>query len=140
MEQIEKLENALKETKKEDIMNLLPDDVKADIEADKAEAEKFESPRDIDFDTEVKKVLDDIEPSDEVKNVMNEFEAGKELFNEELVSSAGNPEELVKKEIKRIEELKKKVETMKKGLEGVRNSQTKDSLFTNLWNGMGYDL
>jgi hypothetical protein len=101
MEQIEKLQKALKETKEEDVMNLLPDDVKVDIEADKAEAEKFENPQDIDFDAEVKKIIETAEPSEEVKEQVAEFEQGKAEFDEKLEKDPEGTEKAIKDELKR---------------------------------------
>ena len=46
-------------------------------------------------------------------------------------------EETLKKEIKRVEELRRKAETIKKL---IQDSRSKDDVFTNTWNGMGYDF
>jgi hypothetical protein len=53
MEQIEKLEKALEEKKNEDVTNLVPEEIKADILADKAEVAALEKSEDVDFDAEV---------------------------------------------------------------------------------------
>ena len=135
MEQIEKLEKALKETKEEDVMNLLPDDVKADIEADKAEAEKFENPQDIDFDAEVKKIIETAEPSEEVKEQVAEFEQGKAEFNGKLEKDPEGAEKTIKDELKRVETIKKKAEAMKAALEKENKRTFGSSDFTNWWNG-----
>jgi hypothetical protein len=135
MEQIEKLEKALEKTKDENVMNLLPDDVKADIEADKAEAEKFENPQDIDFDAEVKKIIETAEPSEEVKEQVAEFERGKDEFNEKLEKDPENAEKVIKDELKRVETIKKKAEAMKAALERENKRTFGSSDFTNWWNG-----
>ena len=135
MEQIEKLEKALEQTKGEDVMNLLPDDVKADIEADKAEAEKFENPKDIDFDAEVKKIIETAEPSEEVKEQVAEFEDGKEEFDKKIAKEPENAEKLVKEELKRVEALKKKAEAMKAAIQKENRKTFGNSDFTNWWNG-----
>lgn len=135
MEQIEKLEKALEQTKEEDVMNLLPEDVKADIEADKAESEKFENPQDIDFDAEVKKIIETAEPSDEVKEQVAEFEKGKEAFNENIAKEPEKAEQIVQEELKRVEALKKKAEAMRAALQKENKKTFGNSDFTNWWNG-----
>ena len=135
IEQIEKLEKALEQTKEEDVLNLLPEDVKADIEADKAEAEKFENPKDIDFDAEVKKIFEDTTPSDEVKEQVDEFEKGKEEFNKKLEKEPKNAEKLVREELKRVEALKKKAEAMRDAIQKENKRSFGSEDFTNWWNG-----
>ena len=135
MEQIEKLEKALEQTKGEDVMNMLPDDVKADIEADKAEAEKFENPQNIDFDKEMKKIIETAEPSDEVKEQIAEFEQGKKEFNEKIAKEPEKAEKLVREEIKRVEALKKKAEAMKSAIQREDKRTYANDSFTNWWNG-----
>ena len=135
MEQIEKLEKALEQTKEEDVMNLLPEDVKVDIEADKAESEKFENPQDIDFDAEVKKIIETAEPSDEVKEQVAEFEKGKEAFNENIAKEPEKAEQIVQEELKRVEALKKKAEAMRAALQKENKKTFGNSDFTNWWNG-----
>ena len=135
MEQIEKLEKALEQTKEEDVMNLLPEDVKVDIEADKAESEKFENPQDIDFDAEVKKIIETAEPSDEVKEQVAEFEKGKEAFNENIAKEPEKAEQIVQEELKRAEALKKKAEAMRAALQKENKKTFGNSDFTNWWNG-----
>ena len=135
MEQIEKLEKALEQTKEEDVMNLLPEDIKADIEADKAESEKFENPQDIDFDAEVKKIIETAEPSDEVKEQVAEFEKGKEAFNENIAKEPEKAEQIVQEELKRAEALKKKAEAMRAAMQKENKKTFGNSDFTNWWNG-----
>ena len=135
MEQIEKLEKALEQTKGEDVMNLLPDEVKAEIEADRKEAENFENPKDIDFDSEVKKIIETAEPSDEVKEQVTEFEEGKEEFNKKIEKEPENAEKIVQDELKRVEALKKKAETMKAAIQKENRKTFGNSDFTNWWNG-----
>ena len=129
VEQIEKLEKALKENEAQDVVNLVPEEVKADIEADKQEADALETPKEIDVEAEVKKIIEDTEPSEEVKAQVDEFEAGKKEFNKKIETEPENAEKLVETELKRVEALKKKAEALKNkrhlGNEG----------FTSWWNG-----
>ena len=135
MEQIEKLEKALERTKDEDVMNLLPDEVKAEIEADRKEAGNIEEPQDIDFDSEVKKIIETAEPSDEVKEQVAEFEKGKEAFNENIAKEPEKTEQFVQEELKRVEALKKKAEAMKAALQKENKRILGNEGFTNWWNG-----
>lgn len=129
VEQIEKLENALKENEAQDVVNLVPEEVKAEIEADKQEADALETPKEIDVEAEVKKIIEDAEPSEEVKAQVEDFEAGKKEFNKKIEAEPENAEKLVETELKRVEALKKKAEELKNkrhvGNEG----------FTSWWNG-----
>lgn len=129
VEQIEKLEKALKENEAQDVVNLVPEEVKTDIEADKQEADALETPKEIDVEAEVKKIIEDAEPSEEVKAQVEDFEAGKKEFNKKIETEPENAEKLVETELKRVEALKKKAEALKNkrhlGNEG----------FTSWWNG-----
>lgn len=138
-EQLENLDKALENIEGKDVMELLPDEVKADI-VDETTGKDFEEPKEIDVDEEVKKIFKDSEPSEEVKKQIEEFEVGKEKFNEEMAKHPEKAEETVNKELKRVQELKKKVETMQKGIDAVRDSRSRDDIFTNLWNGVNYGL
>ena len=131
-EQIEKLEKALENVKEEDVINLVPEDVKADIEADKEAADAFENPQDINFDDEVKKILETAEPSEEVKQQVEEFETGKEEFNKKIAEKPEKAEEVVKAEIKRIENIKKKAEALRAN---IQKQKLGNEGFTNWWNG-----
>jgi hypothetical protein len=95
VEQIEKLEKALKENEAQDVVNLVPEEVKADIEADKQEADALETPKEIDVEAEVKKIIEDAEPSEEVKAQVEDFEAGKEEFNKKIETEPENAEKLI---------------------------------------------
>lgn len=135
MEQIERLENALKEKEQENVLDFVPEEIKADVEADMKEAEKFENPEDVDFDKEVKEIFETAEPSAEVKGQIAEFEQGKDEFNEKISKEPENAEKIVQDEIKRVEALKKKAEAMKAAMEKENKRAFRNSDFTNWWNG-----
>lgn len=131
-EQIEKLEKALEKVDEKNVINLVPEEIKAEVEADKEAADAFENPQDINLDEEVKKIIETAEPSDEVKEQVEEFETGKEEFNKKLEKEPEKAEELVKVELKRVENLKKKAEALKASLHKQRPG---NEGFTNWWNG-----
>ena len=135
MEQIEKLEKALEKTKEEDVINLVPEAVKEDIETEKSETEPLVDFEPVDFDTEVKKIFETAEPSEEVKEQFEEFQNGKEEFDKKLESDPGNAEKLIKDELKRVEALKKKAEAIKTNIQKENKRAFKNSDFTNWWNG-----
>lgn len=135
MEQIEKLEKALENTKSEDVVNLVPEEIRDDVETEKAEADSLENPKEIDFDAEVKRIIETVEPSEEVKEQVEELENGKNEFNEKLEKNPQEAEKLVEEEIKRVEALKKKAEAIKANIRKESKRTFKDSDFTNWWNG-----
>lgn len=135
LKQIENLEKALENVKDEDVTNLVPEEIKADIEADKETADALETPKDVDFDAEVKKIIDTAEASEEVKEQFEDFEAGKEKFNENIEKEPEKTEELVQEEIKRIEALKKKAEATKAKIQHENKKRLGNEGFTNWWNG-----
>ena len=135
MEQIEKLEKALEDTKSEDVVNLVPEEIRADVEAEKTEVDSLENPKEIDFDAEVKRIIETVEPSEEVKEQVEELENGKNEFNEKLEKNPQEAEKLVEEEIKRVEALKKKAEAIKANIQKESKRTFKDSDFTNWWNG-----
>ena len=135
MEQIEKLEKALEDAKGEDVVNLVPEEIRADVETEKAEADSLENPKEIDFDAEVKRIIETVEPSEEVKEQVEELENGKNEFNEKLEKNPQEAEKLVEEEIKRVEALKKKAEAIKANIQKESKRTFKDSDFTNWWNG-----
>lgn len=135
MEQIEKLEKALENAKGEDVVNLVPEEIRADVETEKAEADSLENPKEIDFDAEVKRIIETVEPSEEVKEQVEELENGKNEFNEKLEKNPQEAEKLVEEEIKRVETLKKKAEAIKANIQKESKRTFKDSDFTNWWNG-----
>ena len=135
MEQIEKLEKALEKTKEEDVINLVPEAIKEDIESEKNETEPLVDVEPVDFDTEVKKIFETAEPSKEVKEQFEEFQKGKEEFNKKVESDPGNAEKLIKDELKRVEALKKKAEAIKANIQKEDKRTFKNSDFTNWWNG-----
>lgn len=135
MEQIEKLEKALEKTKEEDAMNLVPEAVKEDIESGKSETETLVDVEPVDFDAEVKKIIETVEPSEDVKEQIEEFGNGKDEFNEKLEKNPQEAEKLVEEEIKRVEALKKKAEAIKANIQKENKREFKNSDFTNWWNG-----
>ena len=127
--QIEQLEEALKAADEKGAIDLLPEEVKAEIK-DEETKPTLDNPEEIDFDKEVQKILSDTEPSDEVK----------ENLNKELEKNPENAEKLISDKLKQIQELKKRIETMRDNFQKVNRIREKRDNFTNLWNGMGYDL
>lgn len=135
LKQIENLEKALGNAKPEDIINLVPEEIKADIEADKAAADMLEETKNIDFDIEVKKIIETAEPSEEIKEQVKDFEEGKEEFNKKLDKEPENVEQIIKEELKRVEEIKKKAEALKANIQRNNKSRFDNETFTNWWNG-----
>ena len=135
MEQIEKLEKALENTKNEDVVNLVPEEIKADIETKDAEIIAPDDQKDIDFDAEVKKIIETAEPSKEIKEQIEEFENGKNDFNEKLDKNPEEAEKLIEDELKRVDALKKKAETIKANIQKENKRTFRNSDFTNWWNG-----
>ena len=135
IEQIEKLEKALEKTKEEDVINLVPEAIKEDIESEKSETEPLVDVEPVDLDTEVKKIFETAEPSKEVKEQFEEFQKGKEEFNKKMESDPANAEKLIKDELKRVEALKKKAEAIRAGLQKDSKINVKNDNFTNWWNG-----
>ena len=135
MEQIEKLEKAIEKTKEEDVLNLIPEDIRADIEVEKNEVDTIETPEKIDLEAEVKKVFENAEPSSEVKEQIEEFENGKEEFNKKFEKGLEDPEKLIQEEIKRVEKIKKKVESLKANAIKEDKKTFGSENFTNWWNG-----
>ena len=134
-EQIERLEKALENVKEEDVVNLIPEDEKAEFEADRKLAEKLENPENVDLDKEVRELFEKAEPSEEVKQQVREFEAGKEEFNKKLEKEPEKAEEIIKNELNRIEELKKRTEAMRNALRDENKRSIANEGFTNWWNG-----
>ena len=137
--QIEQLEEALKTADETNAIDLLPEEVKTEIKAEEAKT-PLDNPEEIDFDKEVEKVLSNTEPSEEVKAQVEKFEAEKEKLNKEIEKNPENAEKLISDELKQIQELKKKIETMRSNLRNTNRERSNRENFTNLWNGIGYDL
>lgn len=135
MEQIEKLEKALESTKSEDIINLVPEEIRADIEAEKAEVDSLENPKEIDFDSEVKRIIETAEPSEEVREQVEEFEKGKNEFDTKIEKEPENSEKIIADELRRVEALKKKAEAIRANIQKEEKRTFKNSDFTNWWNG-----
>ena len=124
MKQIENLEKALAKAK--------PVDTK-DNPAIEPE-NKLEMPKEIDFETEAKKIIENTEPSPEINKEIEDFEKGKEEFNKKMEKAPENAEEVVKEELKRVENIKKNVEALKNAVKPGRKKMSSDE-FSNWWNG-----
>lgn len=135
MEQIEKLEKALEKTKEEDVTNLVPEDIRADIETEKEKAGSLETPEPVDLEKEVKRIFEEVKPSDELAEQIESFEKGKENFNKKFEKGPEDPEKLIQEEIKRVEKIKKKVESMKANAIKEDRKMFGSENFTNWWNG-----
>lgn len=135
LKQIENLEKALEKVKDEDVTNLMPEDIRADIEANKDAVDALEEPKDINLEEEVKKVLSTTEPSEELKEQIKEFEDGKKEFSKKIEKEPEKTEEIVREEIKRVETIVKKVKAMKESLNDENKGVIRDEGFTNWWNG-----
>ena len=136
LKQIENLEKALETVKSEDVTDLVPEELKADIEAEKEAVDALEEPKDINFDAEVKKIIETTEASEEVKEQIKEFEEGKEEFDEKIEKEPENAEQIIKEEIKRVETLKNKAEAIKAKIQQENKRKLGDNEgFTNWWNG-----
>jgi len=139
LKQIENLEKALSEVKPEDVQNLVPENVQADIEMEQlnkaAEEGTIHGPE-INLDEEVEKIIETAEPSEEVKEQIKEFEEGKEEFNEKLSKEPEKAEQIVQEELKRAEALKKKAEAIKAKIQQENKRKLGGNEgFTNWWNG-----
>lgn len=132
LKQIENLEKALEKVNEDTALNLVPEEVKADIFADKENLEELETPTEVDFDAEVKKIIETAEPSEELKEQLKDVEEMKEAFNEKIEKEPENAEKIVQEEIKKVEALKKKAEALKKS---IQKSRPGNEGFTNWWNG-----
>ena len=138
-EQIATLEKALEKVNEENVLDLVPEEVKAEI-VENENNFKVENVKPIDFDAEVKKILDNPEPPEEVKEQVEDFEKGKGRFVENIEKTPEKAEELIEDEIKRAEALKKKVEKIRENIRKASSYLTRNDQFTNLWNGTDYGM
>ena len=83
-EEIEKLEKALDKVSKQDVIDLVPEEIKEDVKKDKEAAEKYENPQSVDFESEVKKIIGTAEPSEEIKTKRAELETKKDRVDKAL--------------------------------------------------------
>ena len=83
----------------------------------------------------VKKIIETAEPSEEIKEQVKDFEEGKEEFNKKLDKEPENVEQIIKEELKRVEEIKKKAEALKANIQRNNKSRFDNETFTNWWNG-----
>ena len=136
-EQIAKLEKALESIDEKKVLDLIPEEVKADIVEDNV-TPVDDAP--VDFDAEVKKILENPEPSEEIKEEIAEFEEGKKTFEEKLEKAPEKTEEIVQEEIDRVESIKKKLEALQEKLKEGQNPGQKinGEAFTNIWNGTNF--
>lgn len=132
-EEIEKLEKALDKVSKQDVIDLVPEEIKEDVKKDKEAAEKYENPQSVDFESEVKKIIETVEPSEEIKTQIAEFEANKDRLDKALEKEPEKAAEILQDGISKIEAIRKKTEAIRASLQ---EGNTKNETFTNWWNGM----
>ena len=133
-EQIEKLEKALGEVKQEDVVSLVPEEMKEQVEADMKAVDGFETPKEVDVEAEVQKIMETAEPSEDVKAQVEEFESTKKEFEEKIEKEPENTEKHLLDEIARLKALVKKAEAKKSEIQTNRKA-INDEGFTNWWNG-----
>ena len=134
-EQLDKLEKALEQIEGQNVMDLVPEEIKADIEQNETE-NVLEDVKPINLDEEVKKVFETAEPSEEVANQIKEFDDLKEKFNKNIEKEPQEAENLAKGALKKAEALKKRAEALRAANEKAMRRET----FTNVWNGTSYDF
>ena len=139
-QEIEKLEKALDEVTPEKVIESVPEEIRADVVKNQEELEKINESEPIDVEAEAKKIFENPQPSEEVMERVAEFEKEKELFAKKIEENPEKAEEIVKTEIKKIEQIKKQTEAVRASLQELNRRSTRRDNFTNLWNGMGYDL
>lgn len=138
-EQLDKLSKALDDMDETKIIELVPEEIKEDVKKD-FETANLEEPTPVDFDKEVEEIFENAEPSEEVQEQVKAFEEEKKDFVEAIQKEPEKAEEIVKKELGKMEALKKQVQAMKENLHNINVRNERRENFTNLWNGMGYDL
>lgn len=126
MKQIENLEKALANIQNEDDSLLASGETK-----DEALVEN----ENVDFDKEVKEIFSDTEPSEEIKEEIKDFEDSQGDFEKKLNENPEKAAEIVQEEIKKMETLKGKVETLRKNFNKATDRNIRNEDFTNWWNG-----
>lgn len=136
-EQIEKLDQALAENEGVDITAFLPEEVVADIETNK---QPQPAPENLNLDKEVKKILEEAEPSAEVQELVDDFTSSAAKVEEVLNKEPEKAEEVIAAEAKHVEDTLNKIEELKERVFKMTKAKHRENTFTNLWNGMGYDF
>lgn len=126
MKQIENLEKALANIQNEEDSLLASGETK-----DEALVEN----ENVDFDKEVKEIFSDTEPSEEIKEEIKDFEDSQGDFEKKLNENPEKAAEIVQEEIKKMETLKGKVETLRKNFNKATDRNIRNEDFTNWWNG-----
>lgn len=135
IKQIENIEKVLESVKKDDIVNLVPEDIKDEVKADIEASEEFGQPENIDVEKEVNDFIENAEPSEELKEQFREIEKSQAELNEKIAKEPEKAEEIVKEEIKKMEAIKKKAEAMKTNIQKTQDRNIRNEGFTNWWNG-----
>lgn len=150
LEKIEQITNQAEDAN--NIFDLVPDEVETENGYNGTPAndpipvdtyvggEHYVNPDPVDFDAEVKSIIEDATPSQDVVDYVEEFENEKEKLNEKINKNPEKAEETIKAEIKKIEAIRKKVADVHANLQKQNEKTIRRENFTNLWNGMGYDL
>lgn len=136
-EQIEKLDQALADNEGVDITAFLPEEVISDIEAKKQDEPTLKN---LDLDTEVKKIIEETEPSAEVQELVDDFANSTAKVEEALNKEPEKAEEVIATEAKHVEDTLNKIEELKQRVFNMTKAKHRENTFTNLWNGMGYDF
>jgi hypothetical protein len=126
MKQIENLEKALANIQNEEDSLLASGETK-----DEALVEN----ENVDFGKEVKEIFSDTEPSEEIKEEIKDFEDSQGDFEKKLDENPEKAAEIVQEEIKKMETLKGKVETLRKNFNKATDRNIRNEGFTNWWNG-----
>ena len=135
LKQIEDLEKALGEVKPEDIQNLVPEDGVQGVDMAELRKENEAQVPETNIDEEVKEILNNTEPSDEVKEQIEDFEKSQSDFAKQLDENPEKATEIVEEEIKKMEQLKQKAETIKANIQKATDRNFRNEGFTSWWNG-----
>jgi hypothetical protein len=135
LKQIENLENALKDMKDEDIIDNVPEEIKEEVKADIETASEFGKSDDVEVLEEVKDIFEKAELPQEIQEQFDELNKSKAEFNEKIEKEPEKTEEIVKAEIKKMGNLKKKAESMRAALLEENKKNISNEGFTNWWNG-----
>ena len=140
LKQIEELEKALKDGKLTNVQTPTQElDPQLANEPDKvikaASEDEIQAQPETNIDDEVKEILTNTEPSDEVKEQIEDFEKTQTDFAKQLDENPEKAAEIVEEEIKKMEQLKQKAETIKTNIQKVTDRNFRNEGFTSWWNG-----
>jgi hypothetical protein len=140
LKQIEELEKALKDGKLTNVQTPTQElDPQLANEPDKvikaASEDEIQAQPETNIDDEVKEILTNTEPSDEVKEQIEDFEKTQTDFAKQLDENPEKAEQIVEEEIKKMEQLKQKAETIKANIQKVTDRNFRNEGFTSWWNG-----